>query len=106
LIFSYKLTFNLKYAGGPAPPAWIAQAMEAMRRRMREAHEHGAARGWGYAMLWRLPQNIAAIGIGQNEPCVLGHDVDGHALGNGKIELVAMGAILTPFCIRRAKIGD
>jgi hypothetical protein len=95
----------MKYAGGPTPPAWIAQAMEAMRSRMREAHEHGAARGWGYSMLWRLPQNIAAIGIGQNEPGVLGHDVDGHALGNGKIELVAMGAILTPFCIR-AKIGD
>jgi len=51
--------------------------MEAMRRRMREAHEHGAARGWGHAMLRRLPQNIAAIGIGQNEPSVLGHDVDG-----------------------------
>jgi hypothetical protein len=62
LIFSYKLTFNLKYAGGPTPPAWVAQAMEAMRRRMREAHEHGTARGWGHAMLRCLPQNIAAIG--------------------------------------------
>jgi len=51
--------------------------MEAMRRHMREAHEHGAARGWGHAMLPRLPQNIAAIGIGHNEPSVLGHDVDG-----------------------------
>jgi len=63
---SYKLTFNLKYAGGPAPPAWIAQAMEAMRRACAKRMST-ARRVLGYAMLWRC-RKISPHSIGQMSP--------------------------------------
>jgi len=67
--------------------------MQAMRRRMGKADdEHGAAGGGPHPVLRRLAQNLGAIGIGQNEPRVLGNDLDGHALGNREKELVAKWA--------------
>ena len=72
---------------------------------MRKAQEHRAAGGRSHAMFRRLPQNVAAVSIGKNEPGVVWHDVDRHPLGNGEIEPVAMGTIFAPFCII-AKIGN
>ncbi len=70
-------SLRLKRIGRSEPAAGIAQAMETLRRRMGEAHQNRAAGGRGHVMLRRLPHNVAAVGVGQDEPGVFGHDVDG-----------------------------
>ena len=79
--------------------------MQALRRRMRKAHEHCAAGGRGDANFRRFPQNVGGIGIGKDKPGVVWDDIDGHARGYGKVEFVAMGAVFPLFGIG-AKIGD
>jgi hypothetical protein len=73
--------------------------MKPLRRRMGKAQKQRAARRGGYAMLRRLPQNLGAIGIGNNEARAVRHDFDRHVLRNGKVKSVAMGAIVLPFAV-------
>jgi hypothetical protein len=79
--------------------------MQPVRRRLRETQEQRAAGRGGDAMFRRLPQNFGAIGVGQDEPRVLGHDFHGHGVGNREKQPVAMGAIVPSFGVG-AKICD
>jgi len=79
--------------------------MEAVGGGTREAHQHGFSGRCRHFVFGRIAEHRRAIGIGQNEPRILGHDLGGHMIRNGKKQPVAMNPVFGPFLID-AKILD
>jgi hypothetical protein len=61
------------------------------------AQKHGAAGRGGHSVFGGWPYDIGAIGIGQDQACVLRKLAGRHALGDREEKPVAVGAIIAPF---------
>lgn len=73
--------------------------MQAVSGGTDEAYKHGLAGGGRHFMFGRIAQHRRAIGIGQNETRIFGHDFGWNMLRNGKKEPITMEPVFGPFLI-------
>jgi hypothetical protein len=78
---------------------WIDQPIDPLRRRDREPDRHQLAGRRRQAMLRRLAMHMRAVGVGNDQPGLLGENLARQILRKGEEQPVAMRPVVLPLLV-------